>query len=248
MKLAMVGMGRMGGNMARRLALGGHQLVAFDVSPDAAKAVAAEHHEILPVADFTSLIAALPAPRAIWLMTPHQAVDETIEALLAAGLQAGDLIIDGGNSNYHEGQRRASDLEAGGIGFADCGTSGGIRGLKNGYSLMIGGGSEAIAMIAPVLTTLAANDGKAWAHVGPVGAGHYVKMIHNGIEYGMMQAFAEGFDLMHAKSEFDEKAFVSQYESLRRALTQTRQNEVWTQYLTSLREKADIVDNRLRML
>ncbi|ATX81296.1 6-phosphogluconate dehydrogenase (decarboxylating) [Mariprofundus ferrinatatus] len=202
MQLAMVGMGRMGGNMARRLALGGHRVVAFDVDFETTKAIAAEHHEIHPVADLAALVAAMPAPRAIWIMVPHQVVDATIAALLDAGLESGDLIIDGGNSNYREGQHRACKLAESDIHFADCGTSGGIWGLKNGYSLMIGGKSEAIELIAPALTTLAANDGKGWAHVGPVGSGHFVKMVHNGIEYGMMQAFAEGFELMQAKSEF----------------------------------------------
>lgn len=201
MQLAMVGMGRMGGNMARRLALGGHQVVASSRNFETANNIAAEFDEISAVADFPAMIAALAAPRVIWLMVPHQVVDASIEALLQAGLEPGDLIIDGGNSNYKEGQRRAADLEKSGILFADCGTSGGIWGLQNGYSLMIGGSDDAIALIAPALSTLAANDGKAWAHVGPVGAGHFIKMIHNGIEYGMMQAFAEGFDLMRAKED-----------------------------------------------
>jgi 6-phosphogluconate dehydrogenase len=144
----------------------------------------------------------LPAPRAIWVMVPYQFVDNTIGGLRAAGLAAGDLIIDGGNSNYKDGQRRGAELAADGMLFADCGTSGGVWGLKNGYSLMIGGETQGIAMIAPALTTLASNDGKGWGHVGPVGAGHFVKMVHNGIEYGMMQAFAEGFELMKAKDEF----------------------------------------------
>lgn len=203
MQLAMVGMGRMGGNMARRLAQGGHHVVAFDVDSETAKSIAAEHDEITPVTDFTAMVARLDSPRVIWLMVPHHVVDSSIKALLDAGVGAGDLIIDGGNSNYKEGQRRAAELAEKGILFADCGTSGGVWGLQNGYSLMIGGSDDAIALIAPALTTLAANDGKGWAHVGPAGAGHYVKMVHNGIEYGMMQAFAEGFDLMKAKDEFD---------------------------------------------
>lgn len=203
MQLAMVGMGRMGGNMARRLAQGGHHVVAFDVDSETAKSIAAEHDEITPVTDFTAMVARLDSPRVIWLMVPHHVVDSSIKSLLDAGVGAGDLIIDGGNSNYKEGQRRTSELAKEGVLFADCGTSGGVWGLQNGYSLMIGGSDDAIALIAPALTTLAANDGKGWAHVGPAGAGHYVKMVHNGIEYGMMQAFAEGFDLMKAKDEFD---------------------------------------------
>ncbi len=202
MKLAMIGLGRMGGNMVKRLDQDGHEIIAYDVDANAAARLAGECRQVHPVNDLTALLAALPAPRVIWLMVPHQFVDDSIGALLRAGLQTGDLIIDGGNSNYREGQQRAAMLAEQGILFADCGTSGGIWGLKNGYSLMIGGSDEAIALIAPALTTLAANDGKAWAHVGPVGAGHFVKMVHNGIEYGMMQAFAEGFELMQAKEEF----------------------------------------------
>ncbi|PJA31499.1 MAG: 6-phosphogluconate dehydrogenase, partial [Zetaproteobacteria bacterium CG_4_9_14_3_um_filter_53_7] len=199
MKLAMIGLGRMGGNMVKRLAGGGHDVVAYDVDAAPGKALAAECDAVTAAADLQDVIAQLPAPRVIWVMVPHQFVDSTIAALLQAGVESGDLIIDGGNSNYKEGQRRGAELAEAGILFADCGTSGGVWGLKNGYSLMIGGADAAIALIAPALTTLASNDGKGWGHVGPVGAGHFVKMVHNGIEYGMMQAFAEGFELMQAK-------------------------------------------------
>jgi len=202
MKLAMIGLGRMGGNMVRRLAGDGHEVVAYDVDAAPGGALAAEFATVTAAADLADVIAQLPAPRALWVMVPHQFVDDTIANLLAAGVQAGDLIIDGGNSNYKEGQRRAAELAEKDVLFADCGTSGGVWGLKNGYSLMIGGEDAAIALIAPALTTLASNDGKGWGHVGPVGAGHFVKMVHNGIEYGMMQAFAEGFELMKAKEEF----------------------------------------------
>jgi len=203
MKLAMIGLGRMGGNMVKRLAGGGHDVVAYDVDAAPGKALAAEFASVTAVSDLAGVIAALPKPRVLWVMVPHQFVDSSIADLLAAGVEAGDLIIDGGNSNYKEGQRRAAELAEKGVLFADCGTSGGVWGLKNGYSLMIGGTDAAIALIAPALTTLASNDGKGWGHVGPVGAGHFVKMVHNGIEYGMMQAFAEGFELMKAKEEFD---------------------------------------------
>jgi 6-phosphogluconate dehydrogenase len=202
MKLAMIGLGRMGGNMVKRLVEGGHEVVAYDVNPEPAKVLAAELPAVSAASDLQDVIAQLPAPRAIWVMVPYQFVDNTIGGLRAAGLAAGDLIIDGGNSNYKDGQRRGAELAADGMLFADCGTSGGVWGLKNGYSLMIGGETQGIAMIAPALTTLASNDGKGWGHVGPVGAGHFVKMVHNGIEYGMMQAFAEGFELMKAKDEF----------------------------------------------
>ena len=203
MKLAMIGLGRMGGNMVRRLAGGGHEVVAYDVDPVPGRELAGEYPTVSAAADLADVLLQLPAPRVIWVMVPHQFVDATIASLLDAGVQEGDLIIDGGNSNYKEGQRRAAGLSGKGVLFADCGTSGGVWGLKNGYSLMIGGEDAAIDLIAPALTTLASNDGKGWGHVGPVGAGHFVKMVHNGIEYGMMQAFAEGFELMKAKEEFD---------------------------------------------
>ena len=203
MQLAMIGLGRMGGNMVRRLAGGGHEVIAYDVDTAPGKALAAEFNTVTTASDLADVVSRLSVPRVIWVMVPHQFVDSTIENLLAAGLEAGDLIIDGGNSNYKEGQRRGQELAEKGIYFADCGTSGGVWGLQNGYSLMIGGSDEAIKLIAPGLTTLASNDGKGWGHVGPVGAGHFVKMVHNGIEYGMMQAFAEGFGLMKAKDEFN---------------------------------------------
>ncbi len=203
MNIAMIGLGRMGGNMAKRLALGGHKVFAYDVDPTPGQALAAELENVTAVESLEALVAAMPAPRVLWVMVPHQFVDSTIKGLLAAEVDAGDLIIDGGNSNYKEGQRRGEELKALGILFADCGTSGGVWGLKNGYSLMIGGEKAAIDLVAPALTTLASNDGKGWGHMGPVGAGHFVKMVHNGIEYGMMQAFAEGFELMKAKEEFN---------------------------------------------
>ncbi|PIW47116.1 MAG: 6-phosphogluconate dehydrogenase (decarboxylating) [Zetaproteobacteria bacterium CG12_big_fil_rev_8_21_14_0_65_54_13] len=203
MKLAMIGLGRMGGNMVKRLAGGGHEVVAYDLDSAPGAVLAAEFATVTAAENLQDVIAQLPAPRVIWVMVPHQFVDSTIAALLQAGVESGDLIIDGGNSNYKEGQRRGRELAEQGILFADCGTSGGVWGLQNGYSLMIGGTDTAIALIAPALTTLASNDGKGWGHVGPVGSGHFVKMVHNGIEYGMMQAFAEGFELMQAKEEFD---------------------------------------------
>jgi len=203
MQLAMIGLGRMGGNMVRRLAQDGHSVVAYDVDAVPGKVLEAELNTVTAASNLAEVVKQLAAPRVIWVMVPHQFVDSTIEKLLLAGVEAGDLIIDGGNSNYKEGQRRGRELVEKDILFADCGTSGGVWGLKNGYSLMIGGADEAIALIAPGLTTLASNGGKGWGHVGPVGAGHFVKMVHNGIEYGMMQAFAEGFELMKAKDEFD---------------------------------------------
>ncbi|MDX8396086.1 MAG: decarboxylating 6-phosphogluconate dehydrogenase [Mariprofundaceae bacterium] len=204
MKLAMIGLGRMGGNMVKRLAQNGeHNVIAYDVDAAPGKALAAEFDSVTAASDLADVVSKLEAPRVVWVMVPHQFVDASIEALLEAGIEAGDLIIDGGNSNYKEGQRRGTELAEKGVLFADCGTSGGVWGLQNGYSLMIGGEKEAIDLIAPALTTLASDDGKGWGHMGPVGSGHFVKMVHNGIEYGMMQAFAEGYDIMKAKEEFD---------------------------------------------
>ena len=203
MKLAMIGLGRMGGNMVKRLMQGEHEVVAYDVDAAPGKALEADFNRVQAASDLKDVIAKLPTPRVLWVMVPHEYVDDTIANLLEAGVESGDLIIDGGNSNYKEGQRRGAELAEQGILFADCGTSGGIWGLKNGYSLMIGGEKEAIDLIAPALTTLASDDGKGWGHMGPIGSGHFVKMVHNGIEYGMMQAFAEGYDIMQAKEEFN---------------------------------------------
>jgi len=203
MKLAMIGLGRMGGNMVKRLMQGEHEVVVYDVDTTPGKALAAEFDRVQAASDLKDVIAKLSTPRVIWVMVPHEYVDDTIANLLEAGVESGDLIIDGGNSNYKEGQRRGTELAEKGILFADCGTSGGVWGLQNGYSLMIGGEKQAIDLIAPALTTLASDDGKGWGHMGPVGSGHFVKMVHNGIEYGMMQAFAEGYDIMKAKEEFD---------------------------------------------
>jgi len=189
--------------MVKRLMMGDHEVVAYDVDAAPAKALAEEFFAVQAASDLKDVIAKLPSPRVIWVMVPHQFVDSSITALLEAGIEEGDLIIDGGNSNYKEGQRRGTELAEKGVLFADCGTSGGVWGLKNGYSLMIGGEKQAIDLIAPALTTLASDDGKGWGHMGPIGSGHFVKMVHNGIEYGMMQAFAEGYDIMQAKEEFD---------------------------------------------
>ncbi len=201
MKLALVGLGKMGANMARRLAADGHELCIYDVAEATATALANELNSVQAVTSLEQLVASMPAPRAIWLMVPHQFVDESIEALLAAGVSKGDLLVDGGNSNFNLSKQRATNLLASGVHFVDSGTSGGIWGLENGYSIMVGGTDEAVAMIRPALETLAPAKNQGWGHVGPSGAGHYVKMVHNGIEYGMMQAFAEGFELLDAKQE-----------------------------------------------
>ena len=198
MDIGFVGLGRMGYNMTLRLLGGAHRVVVWDRADATVKEAAS--HGAVAAADLAALVAALPAPRAVWIMIPAgKPVDDTI-ATLAPLLSKGDLIIDGGNSNFHDDKRRAAELAARGIGYADVGTSGGIWGLQNGYCMMVGGTPGDIANLKPVLETLAPPDG--WLHTGPVGSGHYSKMIHNGIEYGMMQAYAEGFEILNA-SEYD---------------------------------------------
>ncbi|MCA1805937.1 MAG: decarboxylating 6-phosphogluconate dehydrogenase [Xanthomonadaceae bacterium] len=203
MKLAMIGLGKMGANMARRLARDRHEILAYDLDSQAATGLGRELPGITATASLAELVQGLPRPRVLWLMVPHQFVDDSIAKLLAAGVDAGDLIIDGGNSNYKQSQRRAQQLLEQGVHFVDAGTSGGVWGLDNGYSMMVGGSDEAVAMIRPALESLAPTPASGWGHVGPAGAGHYVKMVHNGIEYGMMQAFAEGFELMESRQELD---------------------------------------------
>ena len=203
MKIAMVGLGRMGGNMVRRLVRDGHEVVAFNKTPQTAIDLANEVDGVTPVTTLKELVDSLDAPRVIWLMIPHQVVDQTIDDLIAAGVTKDDLLVDGGNSNFNLSKARAARLADMGIEFVDSGTSGGVWGLENGYSIMVGGTDKAIKTLTPVLESLAPAKDKGWGHVGPAGAGHYVKMVHNGIEYGMMQAFAEGFELLEAKKEMD---------------------------------------------
>jgi len=201
MKLAMIGLGKMGANMVRRLVADGHEVVAYDVDNTSSAKLAEEHANITNVDSLNDVVSSLDGPRAIWLMVPHQYVDQSIDDLLAAGVTQGDLIIDGGNSNFNLSKQRAGKLISSNIHFVDSGTSGGVWGLENGYSIMVGGTDEAVDLIRPALQTLAPAKDKGWGHVGPAGAGHYVKMVHNGIEYGMMQAFAEGFEMLEAKDE-----------------------------------------------
>ena len=203
MKLAMIGLGRMGANMVRRLVRDGHELVVFDVDADSATTLANELDNVTAVSSLDQLTRTMTVPRVIWLMVPHQFVDQSIESLINAGMTKGDCLVDGGNSNFNLSKQRAADLQVQGIHFVDSGTSGGIWGLENGYSIMVGGSNEAVAMVQPALESLAPAKDKGWGHVGPAGAGHYVKMVHNGIEYGMMQAFAEGFEMLDAKQEMD---------------------------------------------
>jgi 6-phosphogluconate dehydrogenase len=198
MQLAMIGLGRMGGNMVQRLLQGGHQVVVFDRTADAMKPHVAMGAEAAK--DLADLCGQLSAPRVVWVMVPAgSAVESTIEQLLP-GLSKGDIIIDGGNSNFKDSIRRGAWLKEKGLGFIDAGTSGGIWGLTVGYCLMIGASPEAFKLCEPIFRTLAPPEG--YAHVGPPGAGHYVKMIHNGIEYGMLQAYAEGYEILHASKDF----------------------------------------------
>lgn len=200
MELAMVGLGKMGLNMTTRLVRGGHRVVGFArsaASIDAAVKNGAEGAQSLEEA-----VGKLKAPRVVWVMIPAgQATDDTIEKLSNL-LVKGDTVIDGGNSNYKDTIRHAALLEDKGINFLDSGTSGGVWGLAEGYSLMIGGKAEVAEKMRPIFETLAPAKDQGWGYVGPHGAGHFVKMVHNGIEYGMMQALAEGFDILRAKQEF----------------------------------------------
>jgi 6-phosphogluconate dehydrogenase len=201
MQIAMIGLGRMGANMAQRLLHGGHQVVGFDPSEAARKVI--EDKGAQTAASLEALVALLTAPRAVWLMVPAGSItDETIEKL-APLLSGGDTIIDGGNSNYRDTQRRAAAVSQRGIHYVDSGTSGGVWGLAEGYSLMIGGDEAVVGRLRPIFETLAPARDKGWGRVGAVGSGHYTKMIHNGIEYGLMQAYAEGLSILQHKREFD---------------------------------------------
>ena len=198
MQLAMIGLGRMGGNMTERLMRDGHKVIVFDRSADVVRKYA--KIGAIGADSLTEVVGKLVAPRVVWIMVPAgKPVDDSIAALLP-GLSGGDVIIDGGNSNFHDTMRRAADLAPKGIHLVDSGTSGGIWGLENGYCLMIGGSPEGFALCEPIFKSLAQPDG--YAHVGPSGSGHYVKMVHNGIEYGALQAFAEGYEILHASRDF----------------------------------------------
>jgi len=181
----MVGLGRMGGNMAERLRRAGHEVVGYDRDP-----------AVADVKSLKELAAALPVPRVVWVMVPSGEPTKSTITELGELLAPGDLVVDGGNSNYRDSIARGQELAAKGIGFVDAGTSGGVWGLENGYGLMVGGAAEHVALIRPVLEALAPEGGLV--HAGPVGAGHFTKMVHNGIEYGLMQAYAEGYELLSA--------------------------------------------------
>lgn len=199
MQIGFIGLGRMGINMVQRLLEGGHEAVVYNRTPEKVKK--AEELGAVASDSIESLISKLPSPRIVWLMVPAgEATDEIIKET-ASYLKEGDILIDGGNSFYKDSIRRAEMLKEQGIYFLDIGTSGGIWGLKRGYCMMIGGKKEIFERVEPVLKTLAPKDG--YAHVGPNGAGHFVKMVHNGIEYAMLQSYAEGFEILNAKKEFN---------------------------------------------
>jgi len=200
MELGIIGLGRMGSQIAQRLTRNGHRVVGYDRNPEAIQRL--RNLGIEGADSLEQLVRSLPSPHILWLMVPAgQPVDETLEALLSI-LEAGDIVIDGGNSYYKDTLRRAETLKKRGIFLVDVGTSGGIWGLEQGFSLMVGGPPEIVETLRPIFETLAPAPDRGWAHVGPVGAGHFVKMVHNGIEYGLMQAYAEGFAILKAKKEF----------------------------------------------
>ena len=198
MKIGMVGLGRMGGNMTKRLVEHGHEVVAFDRSPDSVAMATKDGAEA--ATSLADLVAKLEPPRAVWVMVPSGDPTASTIKELCQHLESGDTIIDGGNSNYKHAMAVSADLAPKGIAFVDAGVSGGVWGLKIGYCLMVGGEATAVARLEPIFTALAPEDG--YLHAGPSGAGHYTKMIHNGIEYGMLQAYAEGFALLQAAPEF----------------------------------------------
>jgi 6-phosphogluconate dehydrogenase len=200
MELGMIGLGRMGANMAERLQRGGHRVTGFDPNADARKRL--EEKGAATATSLQELVSKLAAPRTLWLMVPAgEITDQTIATLLPL-LAPGDALIDGGNSNYKDTLRRAASASEKKIDYVDSGTSGGVWGLAEGYSLMIGGEKSAVDRLTPIFQTLAPAKDQGWGHVGPVGSGHYTKMIHNGIEYGLMQAYAEGFSILKHKDEF----------------------------------------------
>src|ERR1700688_4876706 len=200
MDIAMIGLGRMGANMAQRLMRGGHRVVGFDPAVAARELLEKNGGETAATLQLT--VAKLKAPRALWLMVPSGEITDTTISNLMPLLAAGDTIIDGGNSNYRDTQRRAAMVAQRKIQYVDSGTSGGIWGLAEGYSLMIGGDAAVVERLRPIFETLAPAPDRGWGRVGAVGSGHYTKMIHNGIEYGLMQAYAEGFSILQHKSEF----------------------------------------------
>ncbi len=200
MEIGIAGLGRMGANIARRLMAGGHRVVVANRSPGPVEELAGEG--AVPAHSWAELVGKLSSPRTIWVMVPAGDPTEMLLEDFAAMLSPGDLLVDGGNSNYKDSQRRAAALAAKGLLFVDAGTSGGVWGRTEGYALMVGGETSAVERLRPALETLAPAPDRGWGHMGPAGSGHYVKMVHNGIEYGLMEAYAEGFEILRAKEEF----------------------------------------------
>jgi 6-phosphogluconate dehydrogenase len=201
MDIGMIGLGKMGANMATRLLLGGHRVVAYDINEDAIQA--AEEAGAEGARTLNEVMEKLAPPRSVWVMVPSGQITETTIQNLSDLLSPGDTVIDGGNSNYKDSMRRAEELSLKGLHFIDVGTSGGVWGLKEGYSMMVGGEQEVVDRHRPIFETLAPAQDLGWGRVGPPASGHFVKMVHNGIEYGLMQAYAEGFNIMKAKGEFN---------------------------------------------
>ena len=201
MKLAMIGLGKMGANMARRLIQDGHEVVGYNLETAVTDQLADEVG-LIPAYSLEEVAEKLAPPRVAWVMVPAGKPTESVVSKLGELFGEGDLVVDGGNSNYKETVRRGQMLAEKGIEFVDVGTSGGIWGLKEGYSMMVGGSETAVSTLTPALKTLAPGDDIGWGHVGPSGSGHFVKMVHNGIEYGLMEAYAEGFEILKAKEEF----------------------------------------------
>lgn len=202
MRMSMIGLGKMGGNMVRRLRRGGIEVVGYDRANEVVAQLAKEDG-MIAATSVEDAVSKLSSPRILWLMLPSGDPTEQQIHALAPLLSKGDIIVDGGNSNYHDTQRRGAWLAEQGIGFMDSGTSGGVWGLDNGYCLMVGATAEVAKIMTPILQALAPAADRGWAHVGPVGSGHFTKMIHNGIEYGMMQSLAEGLELLRGKKEFN---------------------------------------------
>jgi 6-phosphogluconate dehydrogenase len=203
MELGMIGLGRMGANIARRLARSGHKVKAYNRTVERAVELAKEEPNVTAVKSLDDFPRLLQPPRTLWVMVPAGDPTEQMIGALLKILSRGDIIVDGGNSYYKETLRRAEKVKAAGLSFVDVGTSGGVWGLAEGYSMMVGGDKPIVDYLRPILETLAPGPDKGWGHVGPSGAGHFVKMVHNGIEYGMMEAYAEGFEVLRAKKEFN---------------------------------------------
>ena len=199
----LIGLGRMGGNMARRLSRAGLKLAVYNRTPEVARELSAQENNLRAVESYESLVVSLPSPRIVWLMLPAGEATEAAIQSLSGMLEKGDLLVNGANAYYQDSMRHAQELAAKGIEFVDAGVSGGIWGLDNGYALMVGGAPQSVARLQPLIEALVPAPDKGWVHCGPAGSGHYAKMVHNGIEYGMMQALAEGLALMKSKTEFN---------------------------------------------